>query len=296
MYRDSAVPSIENHTITPRNMHFAFSADLPRDWHSGEPGISLFYDALSLTFPEGERLFIASGKAYMDEIKNPELQQDAKRFTAQEAIHRREHAVYNKQLTQQGINVDGITRTLERMMDVILRWTPKKAQLALTCAFEHYTAQLALLILSDPRIMKGAHPFYADLWRWHALEEEEHKSVAYDIYREVMPGWRGYLRRIVVMTIAGIYLHILLFTIYFIIMAKAGQLTNFRTWGRALNHLFGRPGMWRRLVVGTLSFYRPGFHPNNHGQGLAAKWRARLNTHTEHTLENSGTLFRNSSQ
>jgi len=280
------------HNIIPRNMHFAFSSDLPRDWHSGEPGISRFYDALSMTFPEGERLFIASGRDYISDIDDPELREDTKRFTAQEAVHRREHAVYNKQLTQNGINVESLSLALERIMDAILRWTSKKTRLAITCAFEHYTAQLAMLILSDPRIMEKAHPFYADLWRWHALEEEEHKSVAYDIYRQIAPGWTGYLRRIFVMTIASLYYHILLFVIYILLMTKDGQLTNLRAWGRMLNHLYGQPGMWRRLTVGILSYYRPSFHPSQHAQGLADEWRTRLSMHTERTVENSGTLFR----
>src|SRR5690606_10279173 len=135
-------------------------------------------DALSLLFPSGERLFIDSVRLFADDITDPKLKADIRAFIAQEAIHSREHAHYNALLTAQGIDVDGFGRLAERVVKFAERWTPNKIHLAISCVFEHYTALFAEAFLGDPRVMEGAHPFFRDLWRWHAMEEEEHKAVA----------------------------------------------------------------------------------------------------------------------
>ncbi len=49
-------------------------------------------------------------------------------------------------------------------------------------ALEHFTAILAHQLLADPRHLEGAEKETADLWRWHAVEEIEHKGVAYDTW------------------------------------------------------------------------------------------------------------------
>jgi predicted metal-dependent hydrolase len=250
-------------TITPRNIHFGFDKELPLNWHSGDPATSRFYDALSLLFPSGERMFIDSVRLFADDITDPKLKADIRAFIAQEAIHSREHAHYNALLTAQGIDVDGFGRLAERVVKFAERWTPKKAQLAITCAFEHYTALFAEAILGDPRVMADAHPFYRDLWRWHAMEEEEHKAVAFDVYRTVAPGVTGYLLRVYAMTIATFDFMITVPLIQLWLMVKAGEATNLRSWGRAYKHMWFSPGVWRHVMFGIFDYMRPGFHPHS---------------------------------
>lgn len=84
----------QNPPIMPRNVQFEFVPDLPTNWHSDNPAISHFYDALSLTFLSGERFFIDSVRHFEHEITDPALQRDIKGFYAQEATHAREHASY----------------------------------------------------------------------------------------------------------------------------------------------------------------------------------------------------------
>ena len=54
----------------------------------------------------------------------------------------------------------------------------------MTAALEHFTATLAEMILSDPeaRDMFGDETV-KNLFLWHALEEAEHKAVAFDVYK-----------------------------------------------------------------------------------------------------------------
>lgn len=271
----SDTPIVSDHkTITPRNPGFTFADDLPVNWHSNDPAISHFYDGLSLTFPEGERFFVDSVRAFAGEIKDPTLKADMRGFAGQEAIHSREHIVYNQHLSKMGLHPEPLERLVAFGLK-IARKLPKKSQLAITCALEHYTALFAEIILSDPRVMENAHPLFANLWRWHAMEESEHKAVAFDVMKTVDPGFGGYLRRVIVMTITIINFSAMTLLHQIYLMKQAGELTNWRSWRRSLNHLWGRPGVWRRIMVGVLAYYRPSFHPNDSNtDALLEKWHA----------------------
>jgi len=143
---DAGRPEIE-----PRNIHFEFDGGLPVDWHSGEPAISHFYDALSLTFPEGERFFIDSVRNFAHRIADPDLKKRVQGFTAQEAIHSREHASYNALLTKHGIDVTGFESLMRKAMRLSQRFLPAKMQLAITCAYEsaRVLVEIGLLEIVD---------------------------------------------------------------------------------------------------------------------------------------------------
>src|SRR5690606_41942592 len=53
-----------------------------------------------------------------------------------------------------------------------------------TCALEHFTAMLAETILEHPEMLEGMDERVLPLWLWHAVEESEHKSVAFDVYQD----------------------------------------------------------------------------------------------------------------
>lgn len=274
--------------IQPRNIHFAFDAALPADWHSNDPAITIFYDALSLTFPVGERFFIESVRRYAPRVTDPALKRDVEAFTTQEAIHSREHRAYNQLIGTRNVPVHKVERMMQRANRVLTRILPGKVQLAATCAYEHFTALFAEQLLGDPTLLADAHPFYRDLWRWHAMEEEEHKAVAFDVYNTVAPGPLGYVRRAVAMFIVTLDFFITNIGLRLWLMAKRGQLTNFKSWGHAFWHLWIAPGVWRRILTGSLSFYAPSFHPFKRKvspQVLA--WRSYYRAQKERSLGNS---------
>jgi predicted metal-dependent hydrolase len=247
--------------ITPRNVRFAFDPSLPADWHSGEPGITVFYDALSLTFPEGERFFINSVRNFTALIDDPALKRDVEAFTSQESIHSREHAAYNALLEARGIPVEKFERLIRAGVRFASRHLPKKAALAATCAYEHYTALFAELLLGDRAVLADAHPFYRDLWRWHAMEEEEHKAVAFDVYQTVARDRLSYLRRVIAMVVVTFDFWITSRGLMIWLMVKRRQLWNVRAWARTFWHLWVSPGVWRRIMAGVFGYMVPGFHP-----------------------------------
>lgn len=261
--------------ITPRNEHFGFGESLPVHWHSNDPGISHFYDALSLTFPQGERFFVDSVRLFAGRIRDPALKRDVAGFMAQESVHAREHAAYNALLAKRGVPVPKLERFFETSLKFVRRHMPAKWQLAATCAYEHYTALFAEMVLAETGTFDGAHPFYRDLWRWHALEEQEHKAVAFAVYREIAPGLAGYLRRVTVMMLATIDFLILLPVLEAWILWHRRQLWNVRSWGRAFWHLWIKPGVWRHVIFGVASYLRPGFHPEQRAVPAVRLWQAR---------------------
>jgi len=56
-----------------------------------------------------------------------------------------------------------------------------------------------------------------------------------------------------------------------------GKLTNWRDNFRGINYVFGRHGLFTRLIPQYLDYYRPGYHPSHHDtEALVNEWRERL--------------------
>ena len=148
-----------------------------------------FMNALSMSFPLGEQMFIDSVRAAPPEaILDPALRAEVKDFIGQEASHRFMHQQFNAELARQGFDYtleSRMTWKVER-----IRRLPVRDRLAITCALEHYTAMLADYVLRHPEWLDGADPRLRTLWNWHAAEELEHKAVAFDVYRAAGGGYR----------------------------------------------------------------------------------------------------------
>ena len=85
-----------------QNLDFGIDQDLPKFWFGQDPFKTRVFDALSITFPVGERYFISSVRLFRDQITDPELQARVKDFIKQEAQHGIAHDRYNKFLIDQG--------------------------------------------------------------------------------------------------------------------------------------------------------------------------------------------------
>jgi predicted metal-dependent hydrolase len=158
---------------------------------------------------------------------------------------------------------------LEKRIDEVLALAaerPPIASLAATMALEHYTAILAAEILQDPLTLKGADRESAAMWRWHAIEEIEHKGVAFDTWRHATKDWSRW-KRWKIKT-----LMMLVITTKFwrhriegalILLAQDG-ITGWKAYRGLAWHLIGKPGLLRKVFVPWLVYFLPGFHPWNH--------------------------------
>jgi predicted metal-dependent hydrolase len=231
-----------------------FEREVPRQWHARGRAVTAFFDNLSIFFPAGERFFIASVNRFR-QFGDPTA---VREFTQQEANHTREHLRYNQRLLSEGFPVDEMEARVERILKRVSRRAPASAQLAVTCALEHFTALLAQMLLEESAPLEEAHPEMAALWRWHATEEWEHRAVAFDVYQASGGTW---LERTWTMIGATVIFWAKVIEQQLRFMRAEKILFNPREWASLLNFLFLRPGPLRKLIPPYLGYYRRGFHP-----------------------------------
>jgi hypothetical protein len=259
----TALPTPADLSITPRDRRFGREAATPRLWHGGRVEATAIYNALSATFPVGEAFFVESVRAFREGAP-PKLADEIKGFTTQEAIHSREHDAFNRRAAEAGYDLTKLEAQLEKRL-AITRSKPPIVGLAATMALEHFTAILAHQLLANPRHLAGGEQETADLWRWHAVEEIEHKGVAYDTWLHATRDWARRRRWKVKAKV------MLLVTRNFVVDRTAGALelmrqdgvTGVRAWALLLWYLWVRPGMFRKIAAAWFKFFLPGFHPWN---------------------------------
>jgi predicted metal-dependent hydrolase len=264
-------------TITPRDLRLDRGASNPRWWHGGDPVATAFFNALSASFPQGETFFIEAVRRYRDQ-GDARLQEQIQAFIQQEAAHTREHVVFNKLIKNAGYDTTSMDAETRRRLDIARSRHPV-AQLAITVALEHFTAIMANCLLSDKDPLPGAPPEVLRLWQWHAIEELEHKAVAYDTFLVVtkkMSALKRWALRCQVMVLISAQFWYSNFERMADFFRQDGINTP-RTWWRVFIYLWFKPGMMRTIFLPYMSFFRPGFHPWDHNDGaLVREFEQRL--------------------
>jgi predicted metal-dependent hydrolase len=259
-----AVPTPADLEITVRDQRFGREAKPSRWWLGGDPIGSAWHNALSATFPRGEAMFIESVKAFRDGAP-PKLEAEIRAFVKQEINHTREHVVFNKAAAEAGYDMDKIDRRVEELMAQI-KQRPQIVNLAATIALEHFTAIMAHEFLANPRHFKNAEPETAAMWRWHAMEEIEHKGVAFDTYRHATRYWSKW-RRWKLQSLMMLIITVRFFTNRWndtLDLLSQDGLSGWRIKARLLWYLVGTPGVVRKIVPAWFAYFLPGFHPWNH--------------------------------
>ncbi|MBB5357583.1 hypothetical protein HDE76_000765 [Rhodanobacter sp. ANJX3] len=253
-------------TIVRRDLHFDMAADIPRFWVEGDAHKTRFFDAMSLMFPDGERFFIDSVRAFRAQIADdPVLDAEVSGFIGQEAMHSREHLEYNDRLEKQGIGAKELVQVLKTFQENRAKKLPPLGQLAVTICLEHFTAMLADQILRHPGTMHRSDPRMAAIWQWHALEETEHKGVAFDVFRRVGGSpLKQYLRRTRAMLFVTGLFTFRVWQFMWRISKAEGTQKDWRGWLRLLGFLFVSPGPITRIGSQWLSWFVPGYHPWKH--------------------------------
>jgi uncharacterized protein len=245
-------------SIAPRRLKFALSPDTPGFWFDGDPFMTHVMNALSLTFPEGERLFIVAVRAFAEQVRDPVLQRQVRGFLAQESLHRREHTAFNDWLRSLGVDVEGYYREIAELLQVDAAGAARdRAALAVTCALEHFTAIMAEQWLTRADLRLRAQPEVRALWTWHALEELDHKAVAFDVY-EASGG--SYTLRVLVMLGVTYGLLRKVSSLHARLML-ADRQHDARVWLRGFWRCWGPRGYFTSLVPAYLRYFDPSFHP-----------------------------------
>ncbi len=262
--------------IPPRRLDFEFDpAQTTRYYYDNDPFLSSFMSTLSSVFPEGESFFVDSVRHYRDRITDPVLKAQVAGFIGQEAMHSKEHDAFNKAAAGQGYPVDRFDREVGMLLRLGRKILPHSVQLAVTVSLEHYTAIMAEMLLRDASLQEKVAADVRQLWLWHALEESEHKTVAFDVYQQQVGSYA--LRAGTMIPVTAIFFAVA-FAFHARMLAADGQLFKWRQNARGLKYLWnGRKGVFSRLLPQYLDFFRRDFHPNDHDTvELLAEWREKL--------------------
>ena len=261
-----------------RRMRFRFERPpMKRHFVEGDIAMSHLTALLSSLFPPGEESFIRSVRRFADRITDPELKKRVAGFIGQESVHGQEHRRLNEQLIEMGYPVVRLftfehdswrQRRLVRFENLV----PGYVHLAFTAAAEHYTTLAARMLGDEMQAIPG-DPEVRNLLDWHAIEELEHKSVAFDVYRAV--GGPEWIR-------IGVMAAMYALTIPVVSAGVALSMATDPTAWRPFTVLRQTWGVFRGpLVKGLLGelrpYMRPGFHPDDvDTHALLERWRQEL--------------------
>ncbi len=256
------------HDIIPREkLDFDLQGDIPKYWFGGDAFKTRLFDAMSTIFPEGERYFISCVRDYRDQVTDPQLQRDIKDFIRQEGQHGIVHSQYNDRLKGQGIDVDMLEGRMRHLMfNVIRKYVPKAATLADTAAAEHMTAIMAHGFFERKEVLDSADRRMRAMYAWHAMEEIEHKAVAFDVMQKVAKV--GYTRRTIAMVLVtlGFNIHALLVTRYMLQVDGFSRWQRIKLFAKGLAWMFGPGGLYMPMFGHYIQYFKPGFHPWQMGQ------------------------------
>ena len=261
---DRKVPTPANLSITVRDRRFGRDSKRSRWWLNDDPVATAWHNALSATFPRGEAFFIESVKAHRDGAP-PRLAEEIRAFVKQEINHTREHVAFNRAATEAGYDIAAIDRKVEEML-ALIKGRPAILNLAATMALEHYTAMRAQQFLANPAHFAGAEQEAADMWRWHSIEEIEHKGVAYDTWLHATREWSRWKRwkvksLLMVLVTGRFFKNRIADTLD--LLAQDG-LTGAKWKWKLAAYLLWKPGIVRQIFPAWLAYFLPGFHPWNH--------------------------------
>lgn len=249
--------------IVRSNLDFKLT-DVPRYWFAGDPFLTRMFDALSLTFPDGERYFIQSVRLFRDQIQDPDLKQRVADFIRQEAQHGIAHDKMNQIMKDQGMPVDQFIQRLNKVFKFELKYRSPQYNIAMTAAAEHLTALMAETFYGEKETLQDAHPYVRALFAWHAIEEMEHRDVAFDVMQQVgnVP---EVTRKMALVLTTGLMFGFTLYRANVMLKCDGFNRTQrLKMNVRGLQWLFGKQGKLRKMQSQYRDWFKPDFHPSQH--------------------------------
>lgn len=257
--------------ITVRKLQFNPKA-IRRHYFANSPVMSHMLTALSSTFPIGEQFFVHSIRNVRDKVKDEKLQAQITAFIGQEAMHSKAHAEFNDAWRSDDYHLDRFQAWLARKNEYVKNLHPK-IQLAITCAFEHFTALLGGYILRHPEVLATLDEDAVKLWVWHAIEEIEHRAVAFDVYQAVYGDDK--IRRMIMRSVTTGFASLTFYSATRLFLQdKAKSLP--KVGGNVFGlYLLGK--MFIQLLPEYLSYFKADFHPSEIDYTkIVNYWKERL--------------------
>lgn len=257
--------------ITVRRLQF-HPENIKRHYFANSPVMSHMLTALSSTFPIGEQFFVHSVRNVRDKVTDPTLQAQIAAFIGQEAMHSKAHSEFNDAWRRDHYNLDRFQAWLARK-NIHVHSLHPKIQLAITCAFEHFTALLGGYILRHPEVLSTLDEDAIKLWVWHAIEEIEHRAVAFEVYQAVYGDDR--VRRLLMRSVTTGFASLTLYS-----TTRLFWQDKWRSLPKIGGNLFGLyllGKMLIQLLPEYLSYYKADFHPEEQDYSQIVKyWKEKM--------------------
>lgn len=257
-------------TLVVRKLLIDLVPPIAARWNGGDAFRSAFFSALSMSFPVGEQYFMDSVRAGLKQLPPDDqnrLAAEVQGFVGQEATHRRLHGLFNDHLAAMGFH-----NALERRAKARLQANAHRdvrIHVAATAATEHLTAIFADWMFRHPEALQGAEARLQTLWIWHAAEEAEHCSTAFDIYRALGGSERHRLKLLQYVTFT-FGLDMLRQTVRN--LWHDGSLFHWSTWRSAYQLLLAKDGLIRGNYALWKAYQAPTFHPRQQDTTRATQW------------------------
>jgi predicted metal-dependent hydrolase len=247
-----------------QDLDFGIDQDMPRHWFGNDPFKTRVFDAMTLIFPEGEKYFIQSVRLFRDQITDPAMQAKVRDFIRQEAQHGIAHERFNQVMIQQGMPVKQMIGFMTRRFDDHIKNQSPEFNLALTTASEHITALMAECFFASQHTMQAADPRARALLAWHAIEEMEHRAVAFDVLTDV--AHVRYPLRAAALVMVGMMMPTFALVRVNQMLKVDGysRLERLNMFRQGMPWLFGRTGILASMKKPFLDWFRRDFHPDDH--------------------------------
>lgn len=174
---------------------FTFSRDIASQWSPDEPEFSHVASAFMAALPHLEPYFIHNVREALSRVSDPVLREQTEDFVAQEARHAQQHRRFNTLLAERYPRLPALERAIRERLDKSRREHSLGFRLAYTAGYEAITYHFACFLFAKRhRWLQRAHPSVLALLVWHAAEEVEHRTVAFDVFDAVHGGYLMRLR------------------------------------------------------------------------------------------------------
>lgn len=250
---------------------------------TGNYPLSHFLALGSPAFVRGEDMILHAVRRVQKDVTDPKLKRRVAALVGQELVHGQEHDRFNQELfAMKSYAMANLMEFDEKtvrgklyfgFIDLLAR--RGNLDVALTAALEHGTATMARRVLSSPELQ--ALEADAEGWnliKWHALEELEHKSIVFDLYKHLGGSEAG---RIAIMSVVVVAAYpVLMLGILASLLTDLGAVRQpilvLRQTVELLRGPLG-PGILTELA----EFCRPGFHPDDiYTEDIVQHWQEQL--------------------
>ena len=192
----AAAPAVPPAAAIPvRRMAFPDPAQRPFHplYIGGNSALSYMHSAMGLYAEQVEPFLVKAYRRVLDRVRDPVLAEAMDRFCRQESQHCQQHKDFNRVVLAQGY--PGVAERVARLAADFERYLTAhddRFRIGFAVGFESYTTQGALHAL---RVGWYDNEFtlqpWGDLFKWHMLEELEHRAVTEDLWDHLY-GQRAY--------------------------------------------------------------------------------------------------------